>query len=254
MPQPIHTARISQKWNYCPLENNMTKRINLILNGKGGVGKSFFAVNFVQFLKDRNIEYSAYDCDNENSTLKRFHADVEFFNLEGRRALDPIFRSLEKSDLVVVDCRAASTGVFFNYFDVIELRPTLQELAADLTVIVPVNHETDSVDQLQRLVNKLGDACSYVVLRNQVHDETFTLYDQSVIRQRLQKDLRAREITMTKLQPFLVEELSLNNLTITPAIQDGRLHLLDRRRLQTWQRKLYTEIESAAELLLPVES
>jgi cellulose biosynthesis protein BcsQ len=87
----------------------MTKRINLILNGKGGVGKSFFAVNFVQFLKDRNVEYSAYDCDNENSTLKRFHADVEFFNLEGRRALDPIFRSLEKSDLGVLDCGAAST-------------------------------------------------------------------------------------------------------------------------------------------------
>jgi cellulose biosynthesis protein BcsQ len=79
----------------------MSKRINLILNGKGGVGKSFFAVNFVQFLKDRNVEYSAYDCDNENSTLKRFHADVEFFNLEGRRALDPIFRSLEKSDRTV---------------------------------------------------------------------------------------------------------------------------------------------------------
>jgi len=27
------------------------KRLDLILNGKGGVGKSFFAVNFVQFLK-----------------------------------------------------------------------------------------------------------------------------------------------------------------------------------------------------------
>jgi MinD-like ATPase involved in chromosome partitioning or flagellar assembly len=28
------------------------KRLDLILNGKGGVGKSFFAVNFVQFLKE----------------------------------------------------------------------------------------------------------------------------------------------------------------------------------------------------------
>ncbi len=30
----------------------MIKRLNLILNGKGGVGKSFFAVNFVQYLSD----------------------------------------------------------------------------------------------------------------------------------------------------------------------------------------------------------
>jgi predicted nucleic acid-binding Zn-ribbon protein len=33
------------------------KRLILILNGRGGVGKSFFAVNYVQFLKDiRSLE------------------------------------------------------------------------------------------------------------------------------------------------------------------------------------------------------
>jgi MinD superfamily P-loop ATPase len=31
----------------------MTKRLNLILNGKGGVGKNFFAVNLAQYLKDK---------------------------------------------------------------------------------------------------------------------------------------------------------------------------------------------------------
>jgi len=29
--------------------NGTQKRIDLILNGKGGVGKSFFTVNFVQY-------------------------------------------------------------------------------------------------------------------------------------------------------------------------------------------------------------
>jgi len=37
------------------------KRLDLILNGKGGVGKSFFAVNFVQFLKDKSIAHIAID-------------------------------------------------------------------------------------------------------------------------------------------------------------------------------------------------
>ena len=68
------------------------------------------------------------------------------------------------------------------------------------------------------------------------------------------KELGAKEITMSKLQPWLVEELSHNNLTITPAVADGHLHLLDRQRLQTWQRKFYAEIESVAELLLPAKS
>jgi nucleoside-triphosphatase THEP1 len=233
----------------------MTKRLDLILNGKGGVGKSFFAVNFVQYLKDKNVRFIACDCDNENSTLKRFHGDdVEFLDLSHPRGLDAMIRALEKADLVVVDCRAASTEVFFNYFDEINLRATLQTLSTALTLVVPVNQEADSIDQLQRITDKLKNVCSYVVLRNTVHNDNFIFYDQAVIRKRLLRELGAKEITMTKLQPWLVEELSHNNLTITPAVADGHLHLLDRQRLQTWQRKLYAEIESVAELLLPAKS
>ena len=46
----------------------MQKKFNAIINGKGGVGKSFFAVNFVQYLKDNAIAHIAVDTDNENST------------------------------------------------------------------------------------------------------------------------------------------------------------------------------------------
>src|SRR5271169_1428092 len=80
------------------------KRLDLILNGKGGVGKSFFAVNFVQFLKDKGITLIAIDSDNENSTLKRFHPDTRFLDLNNRRELDGIFTALEKANLVVMDC------------------------------------------------------------------------------------------------------------------------------------------------------
>jgi len=233
----------------------MTKRLDLIFNGKGGVGKSFFAVNFVQYLKDKNVQFTACDCDNENSTLKRFHGDdVEFLDLAHPRGLDAMIQALEKTNLVLVDCRAASTEVFFNYFDEIDLQTMLKTLSAALTLIVPVNQESDSIDQLQRVTDKFKNTASYVVVRNTVHSNDFAIYDQTVIRKRLLKELGAKEITMSKLQPWLVEELSHNNLTITPAVADGHLHLLDRQRLQTWQRKFNAEIESAAEFLLPAKS
>jgi cellulose biosynthesis protein BcsQ len=233
----------------------MTKRLDLIFNGKGGVGKSFFAVNFVQYLKDKNVPFTACDCDNENSTLKRFHGDdVQFLDLAHPRGLDVMIRALEKTDLVVVDCRAASTEVFFNYFDEIDWKPMLNALSAALTLVMPINQEADSIDQLKRITEKFDNACSYVVLRNTVHSNDFTFFERAVIRKRLLKELNAKEIMMTKLQSWLVEELSHNNLTITAAVADGQIHLLDRQRLQTWQRKLYTQIESVADLLLPVKS
>src|SRR5207237_3655639 len=64
--------------------------------------------------------------------LKRFHPDAEFLDLANPRALDAMFRSLEKTDLVVVDCRAASSDLFFDYFAEINLRATLNALAAAL--------------------------------------------------------------------------------------------------------------------------
>src|SRR5207247_1962407 len=159
------------------------KRLDLILNGKGGVGKSFFAVNFVQFLKDKSIAHIAIDSDNENSTLKRFHPDVQFLDLANRRELDGIFRSLEGANLVVVDCRADST---------------------------------------------------------EVHSQINT-------------ELGGREIVMHRLQDWLVEALSRENLTITAATKHPAFSLLDRQRIQIWQRRFYAEIESASDLLLPTK-
>ena len=132
------------------------KRLDLIINGKGGVGKSFFAVNFVQFLKDKGIAHVAIDSDNENSTLKRFHPNSQFLDLDKRRELDGIFRALEKANLVVLDCRAASTDLFTDFFAEIDLSAVLSAMSASLTLVMPVNHESDSVDQVQRLRSALG--------------------------------------------------------------------------------------------------
>ena len=103
----------------------MTKQINLVINGKGGVGKSFFATNFVQYLKDHGIDYHGIDSDHENSTLKRFHPESEFINLEHRREIDRMFIAAETSDLLVIDCRAASTDLFIDFFDEVGLAEVL---------------------------------------------------------------------------------------------------------------------------------
>jgi hypothetical protein len=227
------------------------KRLDLILNGKGGVGKSFFAVNFVQFLKDKGIADIAIDSDNENSTLKRFHPDTRFLDLNNRRELDGIFAGLEKANLVVMDCRAASTDLFVDYFTEIDLSAVLSELGAVVTLIMPVNHESDSVDQIQRLADQFGKKCGYVVVRNAAHSESFALFESSEVRAQLKDKLGGREIAMSRLQDWLVEALNAENVTITAAKKHRAFSLLDRQRLQTWQRKLYTEIESVVDLLLP---
>ena len=229
------------------------KHLDLIINGKGGVGKSFFAVNFVQYLKDRGMAHVAIDSDNENSTLKRFHPDAQFLDLDNRRELDGVFNALEKANLVVVDCRAASTNLFLDFFAEVELGTVLSAVNASLTLIMPVNHELDSVDQVQRLADQLGKTCGYVVIRNAAHSDSFALFEVSEVRGQLKNGLGGKEIAVARLQDWLVEGLNKENVTITAALKHPAFSLLDRQRLQTWQRKLYAEIESAADLLLPAK-
>ena len=229
----------------------MNKRLDLVINGKGGVGKSFFAVNFVQFLKDKAIRHVAIDSDNENSTLKRFHPEARFLDLTSRRELDGIFAGLEKANLVVVDCRAASTDLFLDYFSEVDLSAVLSALGASLTLVMPVNHEMDSVDQVQRVSDQLGKACGYVVVRNAAHSDSFALFESAEVRERLRSELAGRELSMPRMQDWLVEALNRENVTATAATKHPAFNLLDRQRLLTWQRRFSAELESAASLLLP---
>ncbi|HUA67160.1 MAG TPA: hypothetical protein VMA13_01315, partial [Candidatus Saccharimonadales bacterium] len=170
-----------------------------------------------------------------------------------RRGLDGIFSALEKSNLVVMDCRAASTDLFIDFFTVIDLSAVLSAMGAALTFVMPVNHEADSVDQVQRIADQFGNKCGYVVVRNAAHSDSFELFEDSEVRSLLKDKLGGQEIAMTQLQDWLVVALNQENVTVTAAAKHPAFSLLDRQRLQTWQRKLYAEIESAAGLLLPAK-
>jgi len=228
----------------------MPKQLFLVLNGKGGVGKSFFAVNFVQYLKDHGISHVAIDTDNENSTLKRFHPEADYIRIDREREIDRLFSALEGSDLIVADCRAASTDIFLRYFSAVDLFDVLAKLPATLTIISPINHEMDSVEQVRLLSDKLGKQCFYLIIKNQSHSEQFDIYDQSRTRARVLGELKGREAVMPRLADWIVTLLNKNNLTITPAQMHEAIPFFDRQRLKIWQRQFYAQLDGVLSIPL----
>jgi tRNA uridine 5-carbamoylmethylation protein Kti12 len=229
----------------------MSKQLFLVLNGKGGVGKSFFAVNLVQYLKDRGIAHVAIDTDNENSTLKRFHAESLYIRIDREREIDRLFSALDDSDLIVADCRAASTDIFLRYFSAVELFEVLARWPATLTIISPINHEMDSVEQVRLLSEKLGKQCAYLIVKNQSHSEQFEIYDQSRTRTRVLGELKGREVVMPRMADWLVTTLNKNNLTITPALSVEDIPFFDRQRMRIWQRRFYEELDGTLSFSTP---
>lgn len=121
------------------------------------------------------IGHIAVDTDHENSTLKRFHPQAEFVDIDRPREVDRIFALLDHTDLVVVDCRAASTDLFLDYFAEMRVFDFLAQADTTLTLVIPVNHEADSVEQIRILADGLKNRCRYVVVKNQAHSEHFRL-------------------------------------------------------------------------------
>lgn len=229
----------------------MQKKFNTIINGKGGVGKSFFAVNFVQYLKDNGIPHTAVDTDNENSTLKRFHPESLFLDIEDPIEIDSIFATLDKADLVVMDCRAASTDIFLDYFDEVRIFDLLKSFNASLNLIMPVNHETDSLEQIRNISDRLNRNARYLIVKNEALSAKFANYEKSTTRTRLLDELAAKEIVMPKLYDWLVADLNRHDLTISAAIQNATFDFFNRQRLQNWQHGFYDELENVRDLLLP---
>lgn len=229
----------------------MQKRFNAIINGKGGVGKSFFAVNFVQFLKDHAIAHTAVDTDNENSTLKRFHPEALFLDIEDPTEIDSVFATLDKTNLVVMDCRAASTDIFLDYFEEVRIFDLLKSFNASLNLIMPVNHETDSVEQIRGISDRLNHNANYLIVKNEALSGRFANYETSTTRTRLVDELAAKEIIMPKLYDWLVADLNRHDSTISAAIKNPAFDFFNRQRLQNWQHGFYGELESVRDLLLP---
>jgi hypothetical protein len=213
--------------------------------------KSFFAVNFVQYLKDNDIAHTAVDTDNENSTLKRFHPEATFLDIEDPTEIDSVFAALDQTDLVVMDCRAASTDIFLDYFEEVRIFDLLKSFNASLNLIMPVNHETDSVEQIRNISERLNHDANYLIVKNEALSGRFANYETSATRTRLVDALAAKEIIMPKLYDWLVAELNRHDSTISAAIKNPIFDFFNRQRLQNWQHGFYDELESARDLLLP---
>jgi hypothetical protein len=98
--------------------------------------------------------------------------------------------------------------LFTSFFEAIDLPAILSGMNAALTLVMPVNHEADSVDQVQRLADELGGKCNYVIVRNAAHSDNFELYEGSEVRGQITEKLGGKEINMTQLPDWLVIALN----------------------------------------------
>lgn len=151
-------------------------KVHMILQGKGGVGKSFIASILAQHYYAKNKNVLCIDTDPVNATFHGFKKlNVQRLDLmEGDevdpRKFDNLIESISKSKTDVVIDNGASTFVALAHYLISNQVPTLlKNSGIELivhTVITGGQALTDTLNGFKKMVKQFPDDVSFVVWMN----------------------------------------------------------------------------------------
>jgi len=226
--------------------------IHLIGGEKGGVGKSVVARLIAQQLIDRQIPFTGFDTDRSHGALMRFYAHYASPVLIDRyEALDAILESAieQPGQRVLVDLAAQTHEPLTRWMD----ESGVLELAEESGVVMRYWHVMDagrdSVDLLQKLLDRFGARLQYVLVLNQLRGDDFGQLERSGQLERA-LGFGARIVKLKHLQDAVIRKIDASNSSFWAARHapegDGlKLGLLERQRLKLWMANAAAEIEAA---------
>ncbi|PUA41476.1 conjugal transfer protein, TraL family [Pseudomonas protegens] len=146
----------------------MNNSSHLVLQGKGGVGKSFSASALAQYLIERGYKIICADTDPVNSSFHQFKAlEVDLVKImEGgvisQKLFDPLFEEMLSADEVCVVDNGASTFIpMLKFISDNEMLSALQDAGKQLyihTVVTAGQAKDDTFNGLQKLIEIIRSA------------------------------------------------------------------------------------------------
>ena len=192
------------------------KRLIIIFGSKGGIGKTAYARFLLSEFTRLNLEYSAYDADKENPDLYRYYQDVgtgvklvDFLAVDGAgKVLEEMSKSAP--EIILLDLPAASGDGTRSIFEQFALLETAQELGYRITLVCVINTDNAVLGSIKTMVQFCGDHIDYVIVRNKCwsKDNTFEMWDNSLLKPQILTELKGMEIEMAALDPSAFLALS----------------------------------------------
>jgi len=159
----------------------MTKQnLNIVMNAKGGISKSFVSALLLEFLSDKS-KAIGIDTDPNNHSLSDIESlDVNFLNImpDGNEVDLKKFDDLTmfliedekiKNRHVVVDIGATTFTPFFQYVNESGIFEILNQ-SYNIFVHIPVaggEAMKDTLNGMDQMIEAFGDSCSYIVWANE---------------------------------------------------------------------------------------
>jgi hypothetical protein len=227
----------------------MTTNIHLIGGEKGGVGKSLVARIVAQYLIDKELPFLGFDTDRSHGALMRFYAGYASPVLvDNYEALDTIVEAAvdEPERRILVDLAAQTHDPLVRWMDDAGVINLADELGLGLHYWHVMDSGKDSVDLLKRLLDRFGTGLRYVLVRNQVRGNDFSVLEQSGEQTRALA-LGAKVVSIKRLHEGVINKIDSGSSSFWKAKSsdrdEGGLGLMDRQRVKMWLRDAYREMD-----------
>ena len=166
-------------------------------------------------------------------------------------ALDSIIEAaIEQPDRrVLVDLAAQTHDPLVKWMDESGVLEMAGESGFEITYWHVMDSGRDSVDLLKKLLDRFGARLGYVLVRNQMRGDDFSLLERSGEQDRAEA-LGARTVSIKHLSDAIIQKIDGSSSSFWAAQHDTEksrtgLGMMDRQRLKMWLRDAHQQIESA---------
>ncbi len=234
------------------LQLQPASKIHLVGGEKGGVGKSVVARLLAQHFIDNQVPFLGFDTDRSHGSLLRFYSGYASPALVDRyEALDRIIESAvdQPGRRVLVDLAAQTHEPLVKWMEESGVLDMAELSGIALHYWHVMDSGRDSVDLLERLLNRFGQRLNYVLVCNELRGDDFSLLEQSGQLDRA-KGLGAKVLRLKRLHDAVMQKIDARNASFWSAAQSSGsagpgLGLMERQRLKMWLSHAKAQLASA---------
>jgi len=224
-------------------------KIHFIGGEKGGVGKSLLARVLAQYFIDHEMPFLGFDTDRSHGALLRFYEGYASpVVMDHYEALDVVVEAAadQPARRILVDLAAQTHEPLVKWMEDTGVVNMASEIGITIFYWHVMDAGKDSVDLLEKLLDQFGPRLGYVLVRNQLRGDDFSLLEKSGQQARALA-LGAKVITLKRLHDAVVNKIDASNASFWAARHNTGtgLGLMERQRLKIWFNHAQAEIAAA---------
>jgi hypothetical protein len=257
------SAKTQESTENKPSQKSTGKRIDLVMQGKGGVGKTLIASFLAQFRLEQNEEVECIDTDPVNATFSGYEAfNVSRLELMDGNDINPrkfdlvMKRLIEEDRNFIIDNGAASFLPLSNYLIENDAITMLTDNGKEVFVHIPVTGSQglrDTLTGLAKLAEHLPESAKIYVWLNEyfgpiVSNEGKPFEEMAVYtknKDRIAGIIRIPRQTSTTFGQDVEQMLALR-VTFDEVRQNPAFDLMAKQRLKMVRQNLFDQMEAVA--------